>query len=315
MLNFITQGVWTAERLEEAGYVVEVEEKVCALCGQAKDTLQHRLYECNHPEVRALRKEHLSWKYLSWLTGDKGNKREREGRRLAQAGLTRDPSYGQPQPAVEGSDFAGDPQAAAQAKHLFSDGIAFHYFHPKLDRAGWALGAIDEESGALIGVVYGPVEHPMAQTSPVAEMVALGSGTLSLIPDRSVANLQALYIGADNLTVVDLINKPPRPLELRRLANAGLAREIITSKSFSMIHSSYHIRSHQLDKNPDLVNNLPWKDLFHIRGNDMADEWADRGREMHEPLNKELLKLDHKVSRPQSNYCVLLPRPCRCGHL
>ena len=44
--------LWTKEDLKKAGYSLTTE---CHLCEKSKDTLEHRLLECQNPEAEAIR--------------------------------------------------------------------------------------------------------------------------------------------------------------------------------------------------------------------------------------------------------------------
>ena len=59
---FVTQAVWSNQRLHDLGYEVEVG---CILCGGAEDSLHHRLFACAC--TQDLRSEHFSSEELQWL--------------------------------------------------------------------------------------------------------------------------------------------------------------------------------------------------------------------------------------------------------
>ena len=65
----------------------------------------------------------------------------------------------------------------------------------------------------------------------------------------------------------------------------------------SMAGRAFHVKSHQLDENPELRDTLPWTDLVHLIGNDKADEYADTGADLHPVMHSDLLAQDHQAYR------------------
>ena len=53
-----------------------------------------------------------------------------------------------------------------------------------------------------------------------------------------------------------------------------------------------HIHSHQLDDNPDLLQQASPQQRRKLLGNQLADSMADEGQAYHPPFDKELLQLD-----------------------
>ena len=107
--NFLVGGTWDVPRLLKARYEVAPADQLCQLCGKSIDTLRHRLLECQAPEAQDLRQQLLPKHIASWLAGHRSVfnyradrsllDREEKARRLAEQGLARDPSVGQPAPA------------------------------------------------------------------------------------------------------------------------------------------------------------------------------------------------------------------------
>ena len=58
-----------------------------------------------------------------------------------------------------------------------------------------------------------------------------------------------------------------------------------------------HVRSHQLDADPALLQQLSQPDRHRLLGNKLADEKADDGQAYHQAFDKELLVLDQLAFR------------------
>ena len=70
-----------------------------------------------------------------------------------------------------------------------------------------------------------------------------------------------------------------------------------------------HIKSHQLDLQPDLIHTITDPDLKHkLLGNKLADLRADDGQTMHEGLHKELMMIDHMAHRTARAVVALAAR-------
>ena len=49
----LCDAIWTQTRLDDAGYDVDTK---CQKCGLAEDTIHHRVWQCTHPPIAAIRK-------------------------------------------------------------------------------------------------------------------------------------------------------------------------------------------------------------------------------------------------------------------
>ena len=284
-------------RLIKAGYEVPPAEQVCQLCEQHIDTLHHRLFQCQAPEVCALRREFLPARLSSWLEGktsvfpyraDHSLKvREQHARELASQGLARDPSVGQPPPASDGSAFEGELDVEASGHLVFPDGSCTRPFHTRLARASWAVAFIDNE-GQQLAAGYGPVWKGLPQSAPCAETVAAGAiaAILGKVTDP-------FTMVGDNQAVVNIVRDPPALTTLHKLRYAGLWRSAYMKPGWGTIRgNAEHIRSHQIDDAHDDLQNLDQPLRQKLMGNKMADEKADEGQTWHQSLNKELVMID-----------------------
>ena len=208
--NFATNGIWTRERADQAGYEIQ-EGTSCPKCGKAKDTLDHRLFDCEDEEVVAIRSKYLPFWAARWLSGKwsvlQGRRpeplhknREDSARLLARQGLARDPGKGQPGPATDGDDGEGDTALGFQQGFAFTDGGCRKLFHPSLDRASWPAVATDE-TGGILGAAWGPIWAGLPQTAPAGELMGLG-----IAAQLTPSSRTQMDIGIDNMMAVRLVN-------------------------------------------------------------------------------------------------------------
>ena len=302
--NFVTGGIWTRQRTEKAGYELP-EGTACPKCGQAVDTIEHRLFECREAEVAATRDAHLPFWAAKWLSGQwsvirhrpegEHKRREETARQLAKQGLARDPSVGQPGPADEGEEGEGDTASGFSEGFAYSDGGCQKLFHPALDRASWAAVATND-AGEVLGAAWGPVWSGLPQTSPAGELVGLAAA-VQLTP----ATRQHIEIGIDNMMAVNYANGPPAPRMLHRAFHAGLVRSMQLQGGWPAIQGhACHVKSHRLDKEPGLLSTLVGKERRDVMGNDAADKRATKGLASHPAFDAVLLRIDkraHTVAR------------------
>ena len=311
--TFLLDGFWTKCRLHDAGYLVD--DTSCPLCHAAEDTLEHRLFHCQHGDLEDLRQKHLQPRIRSWLDGigkarhDPENRnREEAARALAKRGLARHPGLHQPPPAEDGADYHGDTDLAFASGVAFSDGSCTKPFHPALARAAWAAGTIDRD-GNIIGVAHGPVWRSLPQTSPTAEVVGMAA-VVQLVPPGT----QDLTMHIDNSMVVRALNHPPPHRHLHRSFHAGVLRTARANPGWkTMAGKARHIKSHAFDDRPDELAQLPPDEQHKYKGNMMVDAEADAANTMwHPPLIKDLLAIDHLAFRAAVAVCrlaaVVLPQ-------
>ena len=60
---------------------------------------------------------------------------------------------------------------------------------------------------------------------------------------------------------------------------------------------SEHIKSHQLDEDPDLIGRVGSELKHHLLGNQVADSFVKMGLDMHPALDEELLRIDSFAAR------------------
>ena len=108
-------------------------------------------------------------------------------------------------------------------------------------------------------------------------------------------------IGIDNLMTVQVANQPPRFGDLHRACHSGLIRSTQVQPGWGAIQGrARHVRSHRLDKEPDLLATTEGKERRDLIGNQEADRRATRGLDQHPLLDGIILRIDqmaHKVAR------------------
>ena len=158
--------VWTRTVQQERGYVVP--HTACALCGEAPDTLRHRVLDCN-----AVQLQRLEWG-LAWL--QESTNSEAGTNPHAFRGFLKHPADNMPLPVHEARPeveiLQPDRFGGAFSGHIFWDGSASKPPVPELARAAWAAVMVDDD-GVAIARMRGTVPRSMPQTSQAAEVFAV----------------------------------------------------------------------------------------------------------------------------------------------
>ncbi len=166
-----TGGYWSRARLADVGLVPSAE---CDKCAGARDDAYHRIWECEHGEMKAKREAATTPSMRA------------EAARVARDDLrfTRGlmaspwPNCAPPRSDYEEIHLDADMRVLAQPllvdRPVFIDGSALWPTNPEARRAGWAIVMIDEH-GKLAGAIYGhlPWGEADEQTAGHAEMYAL----------------------------------------------------------------------------------------------------------------------------------------------
>lgn len=187
-----SNSVWCKDRLAEAGYTLD--NTLCDLCGEAEDSLHHRLWECTNQQVTIARGA-----TVKQYTFDTVRKEERNSILCCHALL---PHFADnmPLPAgprwlwgtdeIKGCDGLGDAIDTFVGPTLM-DGHCSRTRIKGCDRASWAVVNVDTQAAPvkwLVGTV--PVAFP--QTPQAAEYFA--------------AMYAALYGDKDNVVYGDCEN-------------------------------------------------------------------------------------------------------------
>ncbi len=172
-MSVLCGAVMTYSRASQSGYLVEDR---CPLCGRLGDTLRHRIWECDNPEVAAARRKAAP----AWLISEAA-RRPRE-QALWVGGLIPHPGDVWPRPASEPTlhvDYKGsdEPPMRDDGRPLveggiYVDGSCASHTISELKRAATSRIAVGVD-GETKWQVRMPVPTPMPQTSQAAEYAAL----------------------------------------------------------------------------------------------------------------------------------------------
>ena len=175
--------------------------ELCPLCGNQPDTVHHRLWTCNHPEVRALRDK------LVGLTIRNTAKTAPPWSLIFTRGLMPHPEDFMRRPSEVMDVKAVDPKgctisvdnAFTITGDVFWDGSCDRHALKCLNRAAWAVVALDPLQNIPAVTITGLVPNSLYQTPQAAEFVGyavgaeLASGAVKLHGDcASVTDAAAL---------------------------------------------------------------------------------------------------------------------------
>ena len=217
-------------------------------------------------------------------------------------GLAEDPTQDQPQPATAGgkkyrySDLASDT-SFAEATTTFTDGGCIRQWHPKLNRASWAVVASDAD-GNHAAASLGPVWATLPQTSQAGEICGLAAA-------RQLARGVAKKVITDCITVVKAVTSMGQ-WKYKCKFYSGVLRESELEKGSSLLTSVEHVRSHQADG--EHLPDLPEDELHAIIGNKAADEAATEGQYLHPPFDEKILAKAKRSYLMAKNILLLAAR-------
>ncbi len=279
--------IMTYHRAARSGYLVE---DVCPKCGQRGDTLRHRVWECQSPDVAAARRSATP----AWLR-DEVARRPVSQLRWTK-GMLPHPGDIWPRPSAVAepqADYEGDDQPALSelgiprlTGKLYVDGSCSQHVIPELRRAATAIVARDPERGVSWRIRMA-VPSPMPQTSQAAEHVAL-----PMLHAYLGATTAVLDVASDCAGVVRACNGGvARPLSGARLYG-GLLKPVLADPSWSR-----QVRIRKVPAHLD-PHNLQGEARDDALGNGAADEEAKRARDMHpSPTPAQVQDLEAELKR------------------
>ena len=269
-------GLWTQQRLVEAGYLVD---SMCKLCGVCIDTIYHRLYECS--AVATLRGEAAKPDFLREAIA------AGPGDPLYTRGLFAHPADRLPLPteATEsvlevhgerGWETVGSAAELGFKGEIFTDGSFRPHMLRGMGRAGWGAVMVDD-AGSVMARAYGPVWLPLPQTAPSAEWAAY-SVVCQLLVDRG-----DLFL--DCQSVINMLRKARASQLHHGHIHAGYVRASLGEVGRQHISAISKVRAHQ-----DLGDSsLSGRELALARANDSADRAAKLGAGQHRTPGADLL--------------------------
>jgi len=298
----VTDAVWTGERARRAGYVVPDESLMCKLCGNAKDSVHHRLWWC--PAVHTIRCRVAKCHHIE------SARKAGEDSVLYNRAIVKHPALRTKRISEGGVvcvhyDAEGKPKEDGQPRELLADGRpaiggAFAYVDGSCDdnpvfelrRGSWAV-CVTDQSGAKLASWRGPTWNPLPNTPQAGEHVALAAAAQVLSVKTVVYAdcLGAARAFQQNETVRSL------------LQYAGVFRTVGMEREHSVEEVKW-IRSHQAvgaETNPE--------DERHICGNNWADEEAKQAcREQCQDMPDDILDELHEAQVVLKLMQELLPK-------
>jgi hypothetical protein len=283
-------GIWTKARAASVGYIVD--SMACDLCGKGNDTLHHRLWHCDDPDVCAAREQVASSKIIEKA------KAAGPSSALFSYALWSHPGDLFPppseNPSVFGIDDKGNHLSLDDIRQfiisgtVYTDGSCSQSWIPELRRAGWAFVLVSD-AGVPILTVHGSVPRQLPQTPQAAEYSAVAA--LSFLATNSVD------VWSDCLGVVKAWNSGSSLWQRRKDVYAGTIAETCFRRpgvrtNVSKICSLQWVKAHQSMKG---LADMPAELRSRACGNDHADKAANVARELLQPKADKAFAKDQAV--------------------
>ena len=135
------------------------------------------------------------------------------------------------------------------------------------------------KEGTLMAAVWGPVIRGLPQTSAAAEHSAIMALT-EILADQLVQPNETAKVHTDYAGAVKAWAQPMAAAAADK-AYGGLYRVAASRVKPSLVDISW-VKGHALEKMKDLEGEELWK----AQGNDQADKYAAKGREIHEMMRR-----------------------------
>ena len=241
--------VWTRVYARSKGYEFPEE---CELCGQASDTMFHRLWMC--PCLDSQRREAVGDEVVDEVVEFVSHGKHRLA--LATRGCLAHPGDEHPLPLEDGSwdaKWALDPPPARTfglQGNIFIDGSSSRHAIKELSRAAWCA-TLWSDSDELLCTMRCPVWAPLPQTPQASEFSGYWGATMSLIGPSVLitdcANVKFMHeMSRDDQTLfkrmyagvfLQLLNRPERHLidEVRKVkAHQSLNEEGLSQGEYAL---------------------------------------------------------------------------------
>ncbi len=272
-LSVMCGAIMTFNRAALGGYLVE---DICPKCGKRGDTVRHRVWECEHPDVAEARKTVAP----RWLREEMSRRPATQSRWVT--GLVPHPGDIWPRPATDAqpvADFVGggSPRSSDEGiprigGKLYVDGSCTQNIITELRRAATSLVAYGDD-GSPQWLIRMAVPTPMPQTSQSAEFVALPLAHAYL-----KAATCDFDLASDCANVVRAcLDKGSKALQGSK-RYAGLLKPIISDPAWQRRVAVRKVPAHVKH---DALPEGPEKD--DAKGNELADAQAKRALDLHPP--------------------------------
>ncbi len=272
-LSVMCNAIMTFNRAAQGGYLVE---DICPKCGRRGDTVRHRVWECEHPDVAAARNAVAP----SWLREEMSRRPASQSRWVT--GIIPHPGDIWPRPAEDAqpvADFVGggsprhsDEGIPRIGGKIYVDGSCTQNVIPELRRAATSLIACADD-GDPQWIIRMAVPTPMPQTSQSAEFVALPLAHAYL-----KAAACDFDLASDCANVVRAcLDKGTKALQGAK-RYAGLLKPIVSDPEWRRRVAVRKVAAHVTH---DALPDGPEKD--DAKGNELADAQAKRALNLHPP--------------------------------
>ncbi len=289
-VSTICGAVMTYSRASAGGYLVQ---DICPMCGCRGDTLHHRIWRCQHPEVVAARNRVAP----QWLQAEVARRPATQTRWVT--GFFPHPGDTWPRPATQADPVVeflghGDPPRGEMnlpslSGKVYSDGSCSQHAIKELRRAATAIVQHNPEQGGAWWRIRMAVPAPMPQSSQAAEYVAL-----PLLQAYLRGTSDQIDLASDCSGVVKACNDGgARPFNGARLY-AGILKLVRADTAWNRQVAVRKVPAH-ID--PRTVQGSARHDAI---GNGEADEEAKKARELHPrplPTQEQELAADMRRSR------------------
>ena len=233
-LNYLAGGVWTMQRLHDAGYDLGGLSLSCPLCGLHPDTPHNRLFNCSatasirssiltRADLITLNDPAFSLEAAGWVARPSLPKESDPQSQCISIGPDFDIS------SVSGADMHYDDLCQIPWTACFVDGTCtMQAHHPDFRISAWAVVVQSVWGHHFDAAVVGPVFSPVPQTSGAAEIIAFTAA--HQIADDSAHVSRQLH--TDYLSAVSLPLLPLSSLLQHHRTFAGIFRDLQTYLSF-----------------------------------------------------------------------------------
>ena len=277
--------IWTKVRAEEHGYVLP--DNLCSLCGVEADTVHHRLWQCKHPEVVALRNKHTS-KDTRAYAQEAGPVSALYNRGIMSARGDQLPCASEDPVVVCETWKDGIPTATTLVRFkgdVFVDGSCDQHPIKELKRASWSCVQVDAE-GNKVASAHGTVPRHLPQTSQAGEFAALVAAT------RAAGGTCCVYGDCSN--VVKSWTQPKSSWLQKGDVYGGVMQEARRANSEGFINDMQWVKAHQSIST--LVKVASADAIRKAMGNDFADGKAKEGLLLHpQPEHVDKVVCDRMV--------------------
>ncbi len=261
--NTACMAVWTNSRADEAGYEVD---PTCSKCKSLPDTVHHRAWVCDDPDVVKARNKFAPPWLIKWA------REEGKDSFMFCTGIMPHPADVLELPresegiTIERLDGGSKDDTSIQG-FAFGDGSRYMGLTPDQNRAGWGVMVYDELWNPTVRL-SGPVWRGLPQTSQAAEHAAKSViSQLAVAPTHVISDCESVVLESGLDTTIAL--QPSRRY-------AGLSRHNLAFPSSKFVEKVSKVKAHQKLENCVTLEERRW-----CVGNEEADGAAKEGAKAH----------------------------------